>query len=119
MSFVIKANGVVLPSPTEISTGDEILWSSNTGRSTDSGKMIGDVIASKQTISIKWEYVTRAEKQLIAHNMPPGFFALSLVYGEEETTITCYRGPFATEDLGFIGDGNYYYRTVSCELVEQ
>mgnify|MGYP000583136728 CR=1 FL=1 len=47
MGLIIKANGVTLPSPVSISTTDEILWSSNTGRSTSSGKMLGDVIAEE------------------------------------------------------------------------
>lgn len=119
MGLVLKANGAVLPSPTEISTGNEILWSSNTGRSTESGKMIGDVIASKKTVSIKWEFITRAEKRVIEQNMPAGFFAFTLSYDGEDETMDCYRGPLTTEDLGYIGDGNYYYKSVSCEIVEQ
>lgn len=118
MSLVIKAKGVVLPSPTELSTGDEILWSSNTGRSTDSGKMLGDIIARKETLSIKWEYLTRAEQQVIVQNMADTFFDFTMSFDGVDETITCYRAPIQSELLGYVG-GICYYKTVTCELVEQ
>ena len=41
---ILWSGNTTLPAPTEITVNDEIIWSSNTGRST-SGEMIGDVIA--------------------------------------------------------------------------
>lgn len=118
MGLVIKSNGVELPSPTEISTGNEILWSSNTGRSTNSGKMLGDIVAKKDTLSIKWEYLTRAERQTIIQNMAGSFFEFTMVFDGVEETMTCYRAPIQSELLGYVG-GVCYYKSVTCELVEQ
>ena len=50
---ILTANGVALPAPTVIKIDNEIIWSSNTGR-TSSGTMAGDVVAEKKTITIEW-----------------------------------------------------------------
>ena len=92
MGLTIKANGVTLPSPTEISTTDEIIWSSATGRSTSSGKMRGDVIAEKETFSIKWEFLTKAEQKKIKNNLKSGFHPVSFIFDDETVTLTSYRG---------------------------
>lgn len=118
MAFIIKANGIALPSPTQITSGDEIIWSSSTGRS-DNGKMMGDVIAEKQTLSIKWEFLTKNEKEIIKNNLQAGFFGVQLLFGDETVTLTTYRATITAEHLGYIGDGIYYFRSVSCDLTEQ
>lgn len=118
MALIIKANDVKLPSPTQISSGEEIIWSSETGRG-DNGKMIGDVVAEKETISIKWEYLTKTEKNLIKKNLIAGFFPIKLIFDDETVTLTSYRSTLTSEHLGYIGDGIYYFRTVSVDLVEQ
>lgn len=119
MGLTIKANGVTLPSPTEISTTDEIIWSSATGRSTSSGKMLGDVIAEKETFSIKWEFLTKAEQKKIKNNLKSGFHPVSFIFDDETVTLTSYRGTITSQHLGYIGDGVYYYKTVSCDIIEQ
>lgn len=118
MGLILKANNVVLPSPSQISSGEEIIWSSNTGRG-DNGKMIGDVVAEKQTFSIRWEYLTQAEKNKIKNNLKAGFFTVQLVFDDETVELTSYRGTISSEHLGYIGDGTYYYRSVTCDLIEQ
>lgn len=65
MALTIKCNGVILPTPTSLTTSDEIIWSSNTGRSTVSAKMLGDVIAEKKTFSIGWQWLTAKERKVI------------------------------------------------------
>lgn len=118
MGLVIKGNDVILPSPTQISSGEEIIWSSNTGRS-DSGKMLGDVVAEKQTFSIKWEFLTKEEKNIIKNNLRAGFFKIQLIFDDETIQLVSYRSTLTSEHLGYIGDGNYYFRSVTCDLVEQ
>lgn len=118
MALVIKANGEKLPSPVQINLGEEIIWSNETGRG-DNGKMHGDVIAEKQTLSIKWEYLTKAEKKLIQKHLKAGFFKIQLIFSDETVNLTQYRGTLNSEMLGYIGDGICYYKTVSVELIEQ
>lgn len=119
MGLVMKANGVVLPSPTEITSTNEIIWSSNTGRSTTSGKMLGDVIAEKETFSIKWGILTKQQRQLIIANLKSGFTSVEFIFDDETITLTSYRGTITSAHLGYIGDGTYYYKNVSCDIIEQ
>lgn len=113
----IRANGVSLPSPTEVSTTDEVIWSSNTGRST-SGKMIGDVVAEKQTFEIKWGVITEAEFQLIRRNIRSGFHPFTLTIDGTDTTITSYRGNIVSPILGTFA-GVTYRKEASVTIIQQ
>lgn len=118
MGLKILANNVELPSPVEISTTNEIIWSANTGRSTTSGKMLGDVIAEKRTFSIRWGVVTKAEQKKIVSNMKSGFYPVSFVFDDETVTLNVYRGTITSAALGYAGD-TFYYRSVACDIIEQ
>lgn len=118
MAQTLKAGGVTLPSPVEIKSSEEVIWSSRTGRSAGSGKMIGDVIAEKKTVTITWGVLTEAEVEKIQAAMKAGFFTFSL-YDCGEVTITAYRGTLEKTHLGYIGDGTYYYKSVSVSAIEQ
>lgn len=115
---VLKAGTVELPCPVSISSSDEIIWSSNTGRST-SGKMAGDIIAEKKNLDIKWEYLSEDDVGLIKRNLSAGFFPLTFRDDGMEITIQSYRGTLSKEHLGYVGDGTYYYRSVSVQIIEQ
>lgn len=118
MAQILKAGGVTLPSPTKISSSDEIIWSSRTGRSAASGKMIGDVIAEKKTVDIEWGVLTETEMSRIEHALTVGFFSFSL-QDCGEITITVYRGTIKKEHLGYIGDGIYYYKSATVSVIQQ
>lgn len=64
MGKIIWSGSTVLPAPTSMSVSDEIIWTSDTGR-TLSGYMTGDPVAEKKTVSWKWEYITEAELKII------------------------------------------------------
>lgn len=113
----ISANNVTLPSPTEISTTDEIIWSSNTGRST-SGKMIGDVVAEKKTIEIKWGVLTETQLNTIKTNLLSGFHSFTLTIDNIPTTITGYRGNIVSSILGTFG-GVTYRKDASVTIIQQ
>lgn len=114
----LVAGSVALPEPTEISTGDEIIWSSNTGRVAD-GSMAGDVVAEKQTINIKWGILTESEVATIKSSLAPGFWPITFRDAGISLTISAYRGTLTKEHLGYIGDGVYYYRSVSVSIIQQ
>lgn len=59
-------NGVTMPDPAleGVTIATEKVWSANTGR-TVSGKMVGDIIAKKTTIKIKWPVLTMEEAAVI------------------------------------------------------
>lgn len=118
MAQALKAGGTALPAPVEIKSSEEIIWSSRTGRSAGSGKLIGDVIAEKKTVAITWGVLTEVEVETIQNAMKAGFFTFSL-YDCGDITITVYRGTLEKEHLGYIGDGTYYYKSVSVSVIEQ
>lgn len=119
MSLILKAGDVELPSPTKISTSDEIIWSSNTGRSTESGKMIGDVIANKKNIDIEWGVLTESQLKKITDNLASGFYPFTFRDDGEVKTITAYRSSIKKEHLGYMSDGVYYYKNVSVSVIQQ
>lgn len=115
----LSCGSTALPEPTTITSGDEIIWSKNAGRSSETGKMIGDIIAEKKTLEIKWEFITSQEAKKIKDNLIAGFFSLTFEDYNEKVTITNYRGTIQKDALGYIGDGYYYYRSVSVSIIQQ
>ena len=117
MAF-LTINGTAVPCPVSLSVGNEIIWSANTGR-TDSGQMVGDVIAEKMTLSINWGVLTDAEYKRIKDNIRAGFFTVKFHEACEDVTIRAYRGTLTGEQLGYVGDGTFYYRSASCQIIQQ
>lgn len=118
MAAILRAGAVELPCPVSLSVNDEIIWSSKTGRSTN-GVMVGDVIAEKKNLSIKWEFLNENEVKVVKDNLRTGFYPVTFRDDGIEITISAYRGTLTKEHLGYIGDGHYYYRSVSVTIVEQ
>lgn len=113
-SVLADSTGDELPSPVSMSVGEEIIWSENTGR-VSSGKAMGTAIAEKQTVSIGWGILTKSEIEKIESKMPKGFIKL-YVFGK---LYEVYRGTLTKEALGYIGDGKFYYRSASVDIVER
>ena len=118
MGQYLEAGGVKLPSPTLITVSDELIWTSDTGR-TQSGKMAGGVVAEKKTVSVKWSYVTEREMRKIKKNLPKGFFKIKFNDDGEDKTLTVYRGTIKRESLGDLGDGVERYKDVTVDLIER
>lgn len=113
----IRADGRLLPSPVEISTTDEIIWSANTGRSS-TGLMIGDVVAKKMTINIKWGVLTAPEYRSIKSKLDSGFHPFTITIDTDGTTIDAYRGTLTGTLLGTFG-GVTYYKDASVAIIQQ
>ncbi len=108
-----------LPSPSTLKVDNEIIWSSNTGR-TSTGKMVGDVIAEKTTVDITWECIRDADLKTIKTCLKAGFFDFYLPDCGELVKITVYRGTISAEDRGELGDGlGHWYKTVTCSVIQQ
>lgn len=117
MGKIIWSGNTILPAPTSMSVSDEIIWTSDTGR-TLSGYMIGDPVAEKKTVSWKWEYLTEAEMLLIKNTLVPGYFPVSFHDDGIDVTIEAYRGTLTKECLGRLS-GIYYYKSVSVDVVQR
>lgn len=115
---ILWSGSVVLPAPTSLSVNDELVWSSDTGR-TLSARMMGDVVAEKKTASIRWEYITEEELKVIKNTLIRGFFPISFHDDGVDLTIESYRGTMSKEHLGYIGDGKYYYKTVTVDVIQR
>lgn len=116
MLFVVGTTP--LPSPVSLSIDDEIIWSSDTGR-TLSGDMVGDVVAEKKNLNVKWGILCEKDYLVIKRNLLPGFFPLSFHDDGMDIRIESYRGTLSKEILGDIGDGDYYYRSVSVNIIQR
>lgn len=115
---ILKAGDINLPDPVSISVSDEIIWTADTGR-TLSGTMIGDVVAEKKNVSIKWGILPETEVALIKRNLIAGFFPFTFRDDGMEITIESYRGTLTKEQMGWIGDGLFYYKSVSVDIVQR
>lgn len=119
-----SVNGMaVLPSPTEIATSYEMIWSENTGRAqsgANQAKMIGDVVAEKRTYAIKWGVITDAEMTSIKSKLTAGFFYFGVattLAGAKAVATTYYRSEIQGDYLP-IGD-TIYWKDVSVSVIEQ
>lgn len=117
MGIVIKSGTTTLPSPVALTGSDEIIWSSNTGRSS-TGKMIGDVIAEKQTFQIQWGVLTKAERDLIRSSLQSGFHPFSVIEDGVATTVDSYRSTITWDTLACIGNVTYY-KNMQVSIIQQ
>lgn len=115
---ILWSGSITLPSPVQITVNDEIIWSDHTGRAA-SGEMIGDIVAEKKNVSIKWGVLTESELTLIKQVMIAGFFPISFRDDGIDLTIKTYRGTLAKEQLGYIGDGIFYYKSASVNIIQK
>lgn len=115
---ILRAGGIVLPSPVSLTINDELIWSEETGR-TLSGLMVGEIIAEKKNISIKWGFMTEEDMLLIRRNMASNFFPFTFHDDGIDMTIESYRGTLSKEVLGSLGDGYFWYRSVSVDVIQR
>ena len=107
---ILWSGSVTLPAPTSITVNDEIIWTSDTGR-TLAGYMVGDPVAEKKTVSIKWGILTEAQMA--------GYFPFSFRDDGIDITIQSYRGTLSKEQIGWLSDGIFYYKSASVDIVQR
>lgn len=113
-----QGQNIALPAPSRIQVGDEIIWSSNTGRTAD-GYMVGDIIAEKESLDITWSYLTKGERNLIKNNLVAGFFPLIINIDGSPYELEIYRGTLMSVPLGMLDDGNYYFQEITVSIIER
>ena len=118
------ANGVtLLPSPSEVTPTREIIWSENTGRAqsgSDQAKMIGDVVAEKDTYAIKWGVITSTDLNSITSKLKAGFFYFALapdLATAKSQAKKFYRSEIVYDVLA-IGS-EVFYKNVTVSVIEQ
>lgn len=115
---ILRSGSTNLPDPVSVSVNDEIIWTSDTGR-TLSGMMIGDVVDEKKNVSIKWGILPESDVVLIKKALTAGFIPFTFRDDGMEITIESYRGTLSKEQLGWIGDGIFYYKSVSVDIIQR
>ena len=115
---ILWSGSTTLPAPVSISINDEIIWTSDTGR-TLAGYMIGNPVAEKKTLSVKWGILTETEIKLIKKTLIPGYFPVSFYEDGIDITISSYRGTLSKEQLGWLGDGIFYYKSASVDIIQR
>ena len=117
-------NGMTeLPSPVAVKKSKELIWSQNTGRAqsgSNQAKMIGDVVAEKETYNIKWGIITDANLSTITTNLPKGFFYFAMasdLASAKAHPIKCYRSQIDYEVLP-VGS-TIYIKDATVDVIEQ
>lgn len=108
----------MLPAPVSIKVNDELIWTSDTSRLMD-GTMQGEVVAEKKTVSIKWGILPESDIVLIKSGIIIGFFPVTFRDDGVDMTITTYRGTLSKEQIGRLGDGIFWYRSATVDLIER
>lgn len=117
------ANMSALPSPISLRSSSELIWSENTGRAQsgeNKAKMIGDVVAEKETYEIQWGVISTAEMQQIKNKLPAGFFYFGFgtsLAAAKNAAIKAYRSTIQREAIE--AGSEYYYKNVSVSIIEQ
>lgn len=118
MKEILRAGGIILPAPVSITVNDELIWTSDTGRTMD-GTMVGEIVAEKKTVAIKWGVLQESELVLIKSGIIVGFFPVTFHDDGIDMTITAYRGTLSKEQLGRLSDGIFWYKSAAVDLIER
>ncbi|MBQ3090008.1 MAG: hypothetical protein IJD21_05535 [Oscillospiraceae bacterium] len=119
----LTINGLAMPAPglEGVTIATEKVWSANTGR-TASGKMVGDIIAAKTTIKLKWPLLTLEEALLIEQAVSdPDHPFVSVSYldmGGRRVEKTVYFGT-PSYTLYSWADGLQLVKDVTVDGIEQ
>ena len=120
--YQLKIDGVLMPEPSleGITESDEKIWSQNTKR-ISTGKMVGDIIAIKRTLSITWPVLTPDQVKTINSAVGGTTAFVPVTYTDasgEEVTKICYFGT-STKKIYSWADGIRYVTGYSVDAIEQ
>ena len=122
MGMTITVAGRSLPAGnvTSISVNNELIWSSNTGRSAESGKMLGDIVAMKKTVSLEFQWLKKADYDSLISAVNTSPFMPVKIMLDNSTLIdfTAYRST-VEGTLGGSYGGVWYYQSAKLELIQQ
>ena len=114
----INSSLIVLSAPVSMTINDELIWTSDTGRLMN-GLMVGEVVAEKKNISLKWGILTEAEMSQIRNRIVNSFFPVTFRDDGIDMTVTFYRSTLSKEVLGRLSDGIFYYKSATVDLIER
>lgn len=120
-ALTLKVDNVALPDGvTEFRMNDELLWSEGTGRSADSGLMVGSVVAAKRTFTITWGVVSQTELNAILAAIPANFFTFyAKTYNNVLASVRAYRGAISCGDYVGKAGGAAYWKGATVDIIER
>lgn len=114
---IITAGGVGLPAPVSINCNNELIWSSNTGRTAD-GYMRGSLVAEKLNLTINWGILTATQSQTILSALSGATVSVTInILGISGKSF--YRGSVTREPLMTLTDGVTYFKSMTTNLIER
>lgn len=117
----IKINGFTPPTVPEggYSVTPNRIWSSNTGRSA-TGKMLGDVVATKYTVTMQWNSMSESNvKNLSKAVRSKPFFHVTFIDERGSVKTENFYSADLTYTLKRVENGKAIYNSVSVELIQQ
>lgn len=117
----LKINNTTMPTPAinGVTISREPIWSAATGR-TASGKMVGNIVARKWTLKIKWPPLTMSQASTILTALTSHDF-LSVSFTDMTGTarnLTMYAGTPSFTQYSW-ADGVQYVVDGAVDLIEQ
>ena len=97
------------------------IWSENTGRSTITGLLTGDIITIKNTIDLSWELLYEEDLKkildLLSNKQNP-FFSVKYYYKGNYLTGSFYASDLTYTLFKYV-NGRAIYKDISVSLIEQ
>lgn len=123
MGYVLKINGVLMPTPKHngVTISENKIWSTNTGRAMN-GEMQGTIIAIKKKAEIEFPLLTPTQVDLINNevsNVSKPFIPVEITYPSGGTkTFNAYAGDVAYPIYGLVR-GKYCVVGFKLDLIEK
>ena len=119
---VLYFNNVAMPTPAHnggITIKPEKVWAPKTGRALN-GELLGDMVAIKDTIQIKWPPLSQSQIALIDSYLSQPFFTVSFVDPRTGSfsTRTVYAGTPSYPVYNYVF-GSKIYQGVAVDLIEK
>lgn len=109
-----------LPSPTDIDTSYEQIWSENTGRAqsgSNQASMIGDSKAEKITYNIKWGVISPTQLGNIRSLLTRGFFYFAVGTSAPSSASQFYRSEITAKP--FQAGSEVMYKDVAVSVIQK
>ena len=117
-------DGIRLPTPAKdgIVITPNHIWSQNAGRNTATGRMVGDIIAVKYTVTVTYALLTDEEMQLIFDLLSGAdpWHTLRFAVGGKMRSMICYAADVSYSMRRFdLRQNRALYNGVTLEFIEQ
>lgn len=117
----IKFGNITITAPCEVSFTNNKIWSQNTGRSSN-GKMVGDIICIKKTITLKWANLNGNQVKAIndyISNQFNAFFDVTIMDETFDDKIYTVYASDPTYEIWGWDERRRLVKNLAVDLIEQ